>query len=104
MANNRAMSKNGGLVAGQSLDARLFAAAVRSHWHVENRLHWVLEIVFHEDLSRLRTAAGPQNMATIRHMTMNLLRQPKDKHSIKVRRKSAAWDTDYLEALIRQTA
>ena len=86
------------------LDAKLFAHAVRCHWHVENRLHWVLDVVFHEDLSRLRSGAGPQNMATIRHMAMNLLRAPKDKHSLKVRRKSAAWDTDYLELLLRQLA
>ena len=85
------------------LDARLFARAVRCHWHVENRLHWVLDVVFHEDLSRLRSGMGPQNMATVRHMAMNLLRGPKDKHSLKVRRKSAAWDTNYLEALLRQT-
>ncbi len=86
------------------LDAKLFAHAVRCHWHVENRLHWVLDVVFHEDLNRLRSGAGPQNMATVRHMAMNLLRGPKDKHSLKVRRKSAAWDTAYLEALLRQSA
>lgn len=86
------------------LDAKLFARAVRCHWHVENRLHWVLDVVFHEDLSRLRSGAGPQNMATVRHIAMNLLRKPKDKHSLKVRRKSAAWDTHYLEALLRQSA
>lgn len=85
------------------IDASLFAKAVRSHWHIENRLHWVLDVVFHEDLSRLRSGAGPQNMATIRHMAMNLIRSAKDKHSLKVRRKSAAWDTTYLEAIIRQT-
>ena len=86
------------------LDAKLFAYAVRCHWHVENRPHWVLDVVFHEDLSRLRSGAGPQNMAIVRHMAMNLLRSPKDKHSLKVRRKSAAWDTTYLEALLRQSA
>jgi len=86
------------------LDAKLFAYAVPCHWHVENRLHWVLDVVFHEDLSRLRSGAGPQNMATVRHMAMNLPRGPKDKHSVKVRRKSAAWDTAYLEALLRQSA
>jgi len=86
------------------IDAKLFAYAVRCHWHIENRLHWVLDVVFHEDLSRLRSGAGPQNMATVRHMAMNLLRTPKDKHSLKVRRKSAAWDTAYLEALLRQSA
>jgi predicted transposase YbfD/YdcC len=91
-------------LSSMPIDARLFAKAVRSHWHIENRLHWVLDVVFHEDLSRLRSGAGPQNMATIRHMAMNLIRGAKDKHSLKVRRKSAAWDTAYLEAIIRQTA
>jgi hypothetical protein len=64
----------------------------------------VLDVVFHEDLNRLRSGAGPQNMATIRHMALNLLRSAKDKHSLKVRRKSAAWDTAYLEAILRQLA
>ena len=88
-------------ISSLPLDAKLLAHAVRCHWHVENRLHWVLDVVFHEDLSRLRSGSGPQNMATVRHMAMNLLRGPKDKHSLKVRRKSAAWDTAYLGALLR---
>jgi predicted transposase YbfD/YdcC len=86
------------------LDARLFARAVRCHWHIENRLHWVLDVVFHEDLSRLRSGHGPRNMATVRHMAMNMLRAAGDGHSLKVRRKSAAWDTNYLAKLIQQTA
>ena len=87
-----------------TLDAETFARAVREHWHIENRLHWVLDVVFHEDLSRLRSGHGPQNMATVRHMALNLLRGVKDRHSLKVRRKSAAWDDTYLETVIRQTA
>lgn len=86
------------------LDAKAFAAAVRAHWHVENRLHWVLDVVFHDDLVRLRTGFGPQNMAVVRHMAMNLVRAPGDRHSLKVRRKLANLNPDYLEALIRQTA
>lgn len=91
-------------LCSMAIDARLFARAVRCHWHIENRLHWVLDVVFHEDLSRLRSGAGPQNMATVRHMAMNLIRSAHDKHSLKVRRKSAAWDAAYLEAIIRQSA
>jgi len=87
-----------------ALDATLFAHAVRSHWHIENRLHWVLDVVFHEDLSRLRSGHGPQNMATVRHIALSLLPGAKDKHSLKTRRKSAGWNTDYLEAIIRRTA
>ena len=84
------------------LEARTFAAAVRAHWGVENRLHWVLDVVFHDDLARLRTANGPHNMAVIKHMNMNLIRSQTDKHSLKVRRKRANLDPDYLETLVRQ--
>ena len=91
-------------LSSAKLDAKAFAAAVRAHWGVENRLHWVLDVVFHDDLARLRTANGPQNMAIVKHMAMNLVRNPKDKHSLKVRRKLANLNPDYLEALIRQSA
>ena len=80
------------------LDPEVFALAVRAHWGVENRLHWVLDVVFHDDLARLRTGYGPQNMAVIRHMAMNLIRAPKDKHSLKTRRKLANLNPDYLES------
>lgn len=83
------------------LDARSFAQAVRAHWHIENRLHWVLDVVFHDDLARLRTGHGPENMAVVKHMAINLVRHPKDRHSLKVRRKLANLSPDYLETLIR---
>jgi predicted transposase YbfD/YdcC len=86
------------------LDAKTFAAAVRAHWGVENRLHWVLDVVFHDDLARLRTGNGPQNMAIVKHMALNLVRNPKDKHSLKVRRKLANLNPNYLETLIRQSS
>jgi hypothetical protein len=63
----------------------------------------VLDVVFHNDLARLRSENGPQNMAIIKHMAMNLVRQPIDKHSLKVRRKRANLDPDYLEKIIRQS-
>lgn len=85
-----------------TLDAKTFARAVRAHWGIENGLHWVLDVVFHDDLSRLRSGSGPQNMAILRHIAINLLRKPTDKHSLKVRRKRANLDPDYLETLIRQ--
>jgi predicted transposase YbfD/YdcC len=81
--------------------ATVFADAVRCHWHSENRLHWVLDVIFREDLSRLRTGHGPHNMATVRHMVMNLLRSAKPGKSLKLRRKLAAWDPDYLQAILQ---
>jgi predicted transposase YbfD/YdcC len=83
-------------------DAKTFAAAVRAHWGIENRLHWVLDVVFHDDLARLQSLNGPQNMAVVKHMAMNLVQNPKDKHSLKVRRKLANLNPDYLESLILQ--
>jgi hypothetical protein len=71
---------------------------------VENRLHWVLDVTFREDLARFRSADGPQNMAIIRHTTLNLLSRAKPTLSLKNRRKRAGWNIDYLETMIRQTA
>ena len=89
-------------LCSRTITAEAFAFAVRCHWHVENRLHWMLDVTFHEDLNRLRSGDGPQNMATIRHMALNLLQGANDRHSLKVRRKSAGWDTKYLEAILRR--
>jgi predicted transposase YbfD/YdcC len=88
-------------IASTPLDAKRFAAAVRAHWTIENQLHWVMDVVFHDDLCRLRTGYAAANMAAIRHIAVNLVDQAKDKDSRKVRRKKAAWSTDYLEALLR---
>ena len=89
-------------LSSAKLDAKTFARAVRDHWGIENRLHWVLDVVFHDDLARLRSAHGPENMAVVKHMAMNLVRKPNDRHSLKVRRKLANLNLDYLESLLRQ--
>jgi predicted transposase YbfD/YdcC len=77
---------------------------VNLHGGIENRLHCVLDLVFHDDLARLRTGHGPENMATVRHMAMNLVREAHGTHSLKARRKKAAWNNNYLETLLRRTA
>ena len=86
------------------LDPATFARAVRAHWGVENRLHWVLDVVFHDDLARLRTGHGPENMAVIRHIGLNLLRSTKATASLKVRRKKAGWSPHYLGEVLRGAA
>ena len=85
------------------LDAWTFSRAVRAHWGVENGLHWVLDVVFHEDLARLRTGNAPQNMAIIRHTALNFLSRARPTTSLKNRRKRAGWNPDYLDHVIRQT-
>jgi hypothetical protein len=69
-------------------------------WGIENRLHWVLDVVFDEDQARLRTGHGARNMAVVRHFALNLVRTASDKKSIKLKRKAAAWDTSYLAAIL----
>jgi len=83
-------------ISSRALSATAFAEVVRGHWAIENNLHWVLDVTFKEDLSRLRAGHGAKNMAVVRHFALNLVRQAKDKRSIKRRRKKASWDPDYL--------
>ena len=71
---------------------------------MENNLHWTLDVVFRDDLARLRTGHGPENMAVVRHMALNLLSQAKPNTSLKNRRKRAGWNTTYLEQLICSAA
>jgi predicted transposase YbfD/YdcC len=78
-------------------DAAELARAVRAHWRIENSLHWVLDVVFREDDSRLRMGHSAQNFAVIRHLALNLLKQEQTlKRGIKSKRMKAAMDTNYL--------
>lgn len=74
--------------------------AVRGHWGIENRLHWVLDVIFGEDQSRLRKGHGAVNMAVVRHFAINAVRLGKGKHSIKSTRKLAGWDPQVLANLL----
>lgn len=87
-----------------SLSAEMFGRVIRGHWGIENRLHWVLDVVFREDLARLRSGNGPANMAIVRHTALNLLSRAKPITSFKNRRKQAGWNVDYLETVLRDTA
>jgi predicted transposase YbfD/YdcC len=78
-----------------------FARAVRSHWGVENKVHWIMDVCFREDQSRARTGYAAENLATLRRLALNLLRQEKTKkRGIKGKQLNASWDHAYLLRLL----
>ena len=87
-------------VSSAALSAQRAAEAVRSHWAIENSLHWVLDVTFADDQSRLRKGHGARNMAVVRHFAINLVRAGNDKRSTRLRRKCAGWDLQYLAAIL----
>lgn len=80
--------------------AHLLGPVIRSHWAIENSLHWVMDMVFRDDECRVRTDHAPANFTTIKHMAQNLLRRPESKDSLRLRRKVAGWDDEFLARLI----
>jgi len=75
---------------------------VRTHWTIENQLHWVLDVVFDEDGARNRKDHGPQNIALVRKIALNLLRSHPDKASIRRKIKKAGWDDMFLLSILAQ--
>ena len=82
-------------------DAKTILKVKRSHWKIENQLHWVLDIAFREDESRVRKDHSSENLAVLRHVALNLLKQEKTaKGGIHAKRLQAGWNNDYLLAIL----
>ncbi|PQV62709.1 transposase, IS4 family [Abditibacterium utsteinense] len=82
-------------------DPALLAQAIRRHWAIENNLHWVLDVTFHEDDSRIREHNAVINWAVLRKIALNLLGKDTAKISLKAKRKKAAWNNDYMAQLLQ---
>jgi predicted transposase YbfD/YdcC len=82
-------------------DAPALARIIRSHWRIENSLHWVLDVAFREDDSRVRVGHAPENLAIVRHLALNLLRQDTSRRvGLANKRFRAALDTSYLRSIL----
>lgn len=83
-----------------ALSGERFLDVVRAHWGVENRLHWRLDVVMNEDQQRARLDNGPNNLAVLRHMALNIIQKETSKGSLRGKLKRAAWDESYLRKLL----
>jgi predicted transposase YbfD/YdcC len=89
-------------ISSLECNAKQLLHAARTYWGIENKLHWVLDLAFREDESRIRKGNGPQNSAVLRHIALNLLRREDTaKISIRAARKKAEWDNDYLLKVLK---
>ena len=90
-------------ISSAPLDIARLAKAVRGHWGVES-MHWLLDVAFNDDLSRYRSGNGPRNMAIVRRFALGLVRANRAKGSVKTRRKTASWNSDFLLQVLQLPA
>lgn len=87
-------------ITSLALPANAVGPIIRAHWAIENSLHWVMDMVFRDDECRVRTDNAPANFTTLKHMAYNLARKAPGKDSIRLKRKTASWDDEYLASLV----
>jgi len=90
-------------ISSRALSAEQLAAAVRAHWGVENRLHWILDVSFSEDASTVAKDNAPQNLSLLRKIALTIIRADKTdtrKSSLRLKRKGAAWDDGVRERML----
>jgi predicted transposase YbfD/YdcC len=87
-------------ITSSTLPADKIGPMIRDHWAIENSLHWVMDMIFRDDECRIRTDNAPANLVTLKHMAQNLTRKAPGKDSLRMRRKTAGWDDDFLASLI----
>lgn len=87
-------------ISNLNCTAERFSEIIRSHWGIENKLHWSLDVSFREDDSRLRYKSSAQNFSLLRRISLNLIRQNRAKQGISARRRQAGWDENFLTEIL----
>jgi predicted transposase YbfD/YdcC len=87
-------------ISSRKMSAEQFLKVIRGHWSIENTLHWVLDVVFDEDSSRVRKDHAPENFGLLRRMAVSMLKAEDSKGSIRGKRLTAGWDNDFLEKVL----
>lgn len=89
-------------ISSRALGAHAYLDAARSHWSIENGLHWVLDVVFDEDRARNRKDHGPENLATLRKLALNVLNRARPGISVRRKRKRSGWSNDFARSILGQ--
>lgn len=90
-------------MSSKVLDAAEFSRQIQAHWQIENGCHWVLDVSYDEDASRVRCDHGPQNLALLRRISLNLIKLDPSKGSVKLKRKRAGWNDEFMARLLGWT-
>ena len=101
-ANGKTTRQSRYYLLSATLSPESFNSVVREHWGIENRLHWVLDVVMNEDQARKRKDNGPNNLAVLRHMALNIIKADTSKGSNRGKFKRAGWNNDFLAKLLAQ--
>lgn len=91
-------------IASRPISAAELNRLARGHWGIENRLHWVLDVVMNEDQARARKDSAPENLALLRRLALNIIKRNQDKGSNRIKFKRAGWDNQFLFKLISEIA
>ena len=93
-----------GSISSLEADAQCHNQVIRSHWSIENSLHWVLDVTFNEDASRVRQGHAAENLGLLRRLSVNLLKREPSKQSLKIKRYKAAMDNSFLLKILAASA
>lgn len=91
-------------ISSLAADARRHNQVIRSHWSIENSLHWVLDVTFNEDASRIRQGYAASNLGLLRRLSVNLLKREPSRLSLKMKRYKAAMNKDFLLQILAASA